>query len=227
MEKSCFAADCTLLVLIGATYIMSVAGDLKSCNGSTYIFNQSDGYNWYTSKNVCELSGCALVSIESREEWNFLRQTIQNMPTEEYFIGLSKDAAGVWRWLSDNSTVNASKNNGWPWAKGQPSDDGDLEQCAQMYKDYTGQGRYNDMSCSLKMTGSKAGFICECKYGGEEKPARVTVSTITGLTDEFQTSKTARVKNLSTTATTSQSEFHSSTIQSLSLYDTEPLFSSF
>ena len=139
----------------------------KNFNGSSYIFYGSNGneYNWYGSKKICnEQSGYNLVSIESREEWNFLNRAIQKEDTIEYFIGLRKDAsAGVWRWLSDNSTVNASSKGNWPWAIDEPN--GENENCAEMYRYYRRHyGRYNDVRCSIPLR--HAGFICEFKGGG-------------------------------------------------------------
>ena len=141
----------------------------KNFSGSSYIFYSSKGnkYNWDGSKKICnEQSGYNLVSIESREEWNFLNRTIQKEDTIEYFIGLRKDTStGVWRWLSDNSTVNASNEGDWPWASGEPSDENFKENCAQMYRHYLNNfGLYNDVSCT---TGKdEAGFICELTGGG-------------------------------------------------------------
>ena len=142
---------------------------VKNFSGSTYIFYRSNGngYYWERSKTICnKLSGYNLVSIESREEWDFLSQTIQKMKTTEYFIGLWKDTStGVWRWLSDNSTVNSSIEGHWPWATGEPSNGMAKENCAQMYRDYLeNYGLYNDVSCTLPK--AKAGFICEFKGGG-------------------------------------------------------------
>ena len=142
---------------------------VKNFNGSSYIFYgiTGEGYNWDGSKKICnEQSGSNLVSIESPEEWNFLKQTIQKQNTTEYFIGLRKDTStGVWRWLSDNSTVNASNQGDWPWAAGQPSNINDEENCAQMYRNYSNNfGRYNDVRCSIFIP--RTGFICEFKGGG-------------------------------------------------------------
>ena len=142
------------------------SGPVKNFSGSSYIFygSNGNGYNWERSKTICEHSGHNLVSIESREEWNFLNQTIQKESTIEYFIGLRKDASTkVWRWLSDNSTVNASNKGHWPWARGEPY--GNDENCAEMYGDYLDNlGRYNAVSCTSHL--SHAGFICEFKGGG-------------------------------------------------------------
>ena len=143
----------------------------KNFSGFSYIFYRSNDkwYNWERSKTICEQSGYNLVSIESREEWNFLKQTIQKENTTEYFIGLRKDPTGVWRWLSDDSIVNASNNGHWPWAKGQPSNGNIKEDCALMYRDYRKDyGLYNDVSCTSPL--SQAGFICEFKGGGGNRP---------------------------------------------------------
>ena len=145
---------------------------VKNFIGSSYIFYSSNGnwYNWERSKTICELSGYNLVSIESREEWNFLNHTIQKEDTTEYFIGLRKDpSTGVWRWLSDNSTVNASNKGDWPWAKNEPNEGNGKSNCAQMYRNYSSNfGRYNDVSCTSHL--SHAGFICEFKGGGGNRP---------------------------------------------------------
>ena len=146
---------------------------VKNFSGSSYIFYRSNGiwYDWYESEKICnEQSGYSLVSIESREEWNFLKETIQKENTTEYFIGLRKDTSTVvWRWLSDNSTVDASNKGDWPWATGEPSDENGELSCAQMYGNFRNEfGRYNDVSCTSRL--SQAGFICEFKGGGGNRP---------------------------------------------------------
>ena len=150
----------------------STLSSRENFSGSSYIFYRSNGnwYNWEKSRTLCEQSGYNLVSIESREEWNFLNHTIPKENTIKYFIGLWKDpSTGVWRWLSDNSTVNASNKGNWPWAKGQPSNGNGKENCAEMYRDYLHTfGRYNDVPCSMPIP--QAGFICEFKGGGGNRP---------------------------------------------------------
>ena len=146
---------------------------VESFNGSSYIFYgniSGKSYRWDGSKKLCEQSGSNLVSIESRAEWEFLRKTIQNESTIQYFIGLRKDkSTGEWRWLSDNSTVSASNEGDWPWATREPNGKNGAENCAQMYKDYLKDfGRYNDVSCTS--TDAKSGFICEFRGGGGNRP---------------------------------------------------------
>ena len=108
------------------------------------------------------MTGYDLVSIESREEWNFLKQYIQTLRAGEYFIGLKKDVtSGEWRWISDNSKVDASTKGAWPWAKDEPSNDQKVpENCVVMYKDYrSNYGRYSDVRCEIRT--KEAGYICE------------------------------------------------------------------
>ena len=132
---------------------------------SNYTFHQNSEkkwYDWFKSRRECKETGYDLVSIESREEWNFLNQSIQTLMAGEYFIGLKKDkTSGEWRWISDNSKVNASTKGAWPWARGQPTNDpNEPENCAQMYKDYQSDyGLYNDVWCKGKT--NAAGYICE------------------------------------------------------------------
>ena len=108
------------------------------------------------------MTGYDLVSIESREEWNFLTQFIQTLRSGgEYFIGLKKDEkSGEWKWISDKSKVNASTKEAWPWATGQPSNDPNVpENCAKMYKDEQSNYGYDDVSCKGPI--QIAGHICE------------------------------------------------------------------
>ena len=102
---------------------------------SKYTFhgNSAGTLNWEKSNKHCKETGSQLVSIESEKEWEFLKNTIHSFSTLEYFIGLKSDSESAeWRWLSDNSKVNATQGE-LPWAKREPSGDGN---CAVMYKEY-------------------------------------------------------------------------------------------
>ena len=105
---------------------------------------------------MCKDKGSDLVSIESNEEWNFLKDTINKFPENgiEYYIGLTKDKDGSWTWISNNSTVNVSY-----WAAGEPNSKNN-ERCAVMYKDYNkNYGLFDDLSCAAK----RHGYICESR----------------------------------------------------------------
>ena len=90
------------------------------------------------------------------------------METLEYYIGLKKDSkSGEWKWISDNSTVNANRGR-FPWARDQP--DGDLGDgnCAVMYKDYRKDyGLFNDMPCDTQEM--HTGYICESLAEGTDQ----------------------------------------------------------
>ena len=95
-----------------------------------------------------------------------MKNTIQRMNTIEYYIGLTKDSkSGEWKWISDNSKVNATRGK-FPWAKHEPSGDGN---CARMYRDYRKDyGLFSDLPCDKKTMYS--GYICESptKSTGQE-----------------------------------------------------------
>ena len=111
--------------------------------------------NWEESRRLCKEVGSDLVSIQSKDEWIVLKNTIQNWTANEYLIGLKKDKhSGRWMWLSNNSSMNTSRGKR-PWAPTQPSGDGE---CAEMLKDYNKYyGLFNDLPCTI----ARGGYICE------------------------------------------------------------------
>ena len=113
--------------------------------------------NGKDASDACKVNGSDLVSVESNEEWNFLNDTINKFPEKgtEYYIGLTKDKDGSWKWISDNSTVNESY-----WAPNEPQNTNN-ERCAVMYKDYNrNYGLFDDLPCTEK----RHGYICESEY---------------------------------------------------------------
>ena len=139
--------------------------------GSNYTIHVSSARlpNWEESRLACK----NLVCIENHKEWSFLKKSIRALETTEYFIGLRKNGKqGEWRWIGDNSMVNATRGI-FPWAKDEPSGDGD---CAVMYKDYRKDyGEYNDLSCTKEQ---RPGYICE-------KPAENTCTNKEGISHIF------------------------------------------
>ena len=130
---------------------------LYGCSWYTfYATSERHSFNSKDASDACKVNGSDLVSIESNEEWNVLKDTINKFPGKgtEYYIGLTKDKDGNWRWISNNSTVNKSY-----WAPGQPKDTNSA--CAVMYKDYNGNcGLFDDLPCTFK----RQGYICESEY---------------------------------------------------------------
>ena len=122
----------------------------------SYIFHVASAkISWEDSKTLCENNGSKLVSMENvSAELNFLKYTAQAM---EYYIGLRKDH-GEWRWISNNSTVEATEREGkFPWAWRQPQGDGN---CVKMYFDRTNNLVYDDIHCSRRYW-PVVGYICE------------------------------------------------------------------
>ena len=129
-------------------------------NSSYTFYGSSAGtLTWEKSNQHCNDTGSKLVSIESLEEWNFLKNTIQGIrATKKYFIGLKKNSElKGWGWISDNSKVAAIEGKGiFPWATGEPSGDGN---CATMYNFEGNIGKFSDLSCTKFY--STRGHICE------------------------------------------------------------------
>ena len=111
-----------------------------------YAASQQKSVDFDMSRAACKVNGSDLVSIESNEEWNFLKDTInkfQQSNGTEYYISFTKDEDGRWRWISNNSTVNNSY-----WAPYEPENKSN-ESCAVMYKDCNlNYGLFDDLSCT-------------------------------------------------------------------------------
>ena len=125
-------------------------------NCSSYTFHKSR-ITWEESNKKCEQSGSKLVSMEHlRAELTFLKNYLETLETEttEYYIGLRKDGQ-KWIWISDNSTLNKTEMEKFPWAPGQPSKDGS---CSKMWL-YKGTYVYDDIFCN--QTNYNMGYICE------------------------------------------------------------------
>ena len=94
-----------------------------------------------------------------------MKNITQTRETDDYFIGLRKDSkSGEWKWISDNSKVNATKGE-FPWAKDEPNlGDGN---CVVMYKDYRKDyGLFNDLSCTEER---RDGYICESPVNSNDQ----------------------------------------------------------
>ena len=76
---------------------------------SSYIFSKS-GRGWYQNRDVCYNQGGNLVSIETEEEWKFIKHEIQKRDTwntSAWHIGLWT-IDRVWTWQSGEK-LNISK----------------------------------------------------------------------------------------------------------------------
>ena len=116
---------------------------------SSYIFSKS-GRDWYDNRDVCYQQGFDLVSIETEEEWKFIKHEIQKRGTwntSAWHIGLWK-LGGVWTWLSGKQ-LNISK-----WRDSEPDDNDDYAKISKNGGLIDGISR-ND----------KNAYICEIPVG--------------------------------------------------------------
>ena len=116
---------------------------------SSYIFSKS-GRGWYENREVCYSQGGNLVSIETEEEWKFIKHEIQKRGTwntSAWHIGLWM-IGGVWTWLSGEK-LNISK-----WRDSEQDGKG---QYAEISKN---GGLFNDISGS-----DENAYICEMPGG--------------------------------------------------------------
>ena len=77
-----------------------------------------NGWSWLFNRETCQNQGGDLVSIETEEEWKFIKDEIQRRNTTSYIsmwsIGLTKKA-GNWTWVSERPLTICK------WGKGEPS----------------------------------------------------------------------------------------------------------
>ncbi|XP_031550336.1 uncharacterized protein LOC116287782 [Actinia tenebrosa] len=131
---------CLCLVKIAIWKVDGEKGsDLASCSCYSFV-DKTTSAN--PSSNLCKTEGGYLVSMETLEEWEFIKTQIQNRTTEkggydEWWIGLKK-RDGRWVWPSNHSlTYNK-------WLRGTPVDDRQ-KKFAAIVKEFNGtQGGFND-----------------------------------------------------------------------------------
>ena len=116
--------------------------------------------SWEQSKNLCEQNGSKLVSMERlRTELNFLETQSEalKVDTTEYYIGLRKNGQ-KWMWVSDNSTLDETKKDNFPWRSGEPNGNGN---CVKMWREKTSPWTYvyDDINCTVYTL--CIGYICE------------------------------------------------------------------
>ncbi|KAL9973659.1 hypothetical protein ACROYT_G020141 [Oculina patagonica] len=168
MEKIHYTVISSVLVIIFSIKVRGNNGKTIQHGGSNYTLHEAyTRTSWRESRQYCKETGSDLVSIESTEEWFFVKNTILTLETEEYFIGLKKDdKAGEWSWISRTKNVDRDALH---WAKCELSDDGN---CAVMYKDYEQEyGKYNDLSCTSRAR--RRGCICESRAKINEKDGMI------------------------------------------------------
>ncbi|KAJ8043963.1 Aggrecan core protein [Holothuria leucospilota] len=110
-------------------------------NGSEYKFI-STRLTWNESRQLCESSSSHLVTIEGKEENEFVRKMVQNRSTDDSaWTGLNDiDAEGTWEW--SDGTVSTYRN----WREGQPNGEAPQD-CVFMYGS---NGKWHDHWCTYE-----------------------------------------------------------------------------
>ncbi|KAK7163922.1 hypothetical protein R3I94_002592 [Phoxinus phoxinus] len=120
-------------------------------SNSCYLFS-SHSMNWTEAKDYCEEQGALLLKLEegSEKEWEFVTHLAKPF---EYWIGLTEETTGQWRWADDTPCTMDKVH----WGPGQPDDwqghpqEGG-EDCAHISRNMN----INDNHCSIKKK-----FICK------------------------------------------------------------------
>ncbi|XP_022808389.1 natural killer cells antigen CD94-like [Stylophora pistillata] len=95
MSKTMFI----LSVLATQTSAMQLQGGdtNNTCfRNSCYSFKASLK-TWNESRSFCRKQGGDLVSIETEEEWMFIKEEIENYREQQWYIGLVRES-GIWTW---------------------------------------------------------------------------------------------------------------------------------
>ncbi|XP_078392945.1 CD209 antigen-like protein 2 isoform X1 [Cetorhinus maximus] len=116
----------------------------KVHNHHCYKFS-TDKVNWDSAKQQCESQNTHLIVINTEQEQNFIKKSIENNPGD-YWIGLTdRESEGNWKWV-DGSPVSFTK-----WYQGEPNNAKGNENCAIIRS-----ADWNDVSCTDHFP-----FICE------------------------------------------------------------------
>ncbi|KAM9440831.1 C-type lectin domain family 10 member A-like isoform 2-T2 [Clarias gariepinus] len=112
-----------------------------------YFFSE-DLVTWDEARNSCRSENSMLVKVETDEELTFLTVNLI-----DYWIGLTDETTGEWRWDDGSPFV---RNSHW-WGEGQPDNWdghglGGGEDCGHLRD----SGELNDLHCSEKMK-----YICQ------------------------------------------------------------------
>ncbi|XP_036436745.1 C-type lectin domain family 4 member F-like [Colossoma macropomum] len=110
-----------------------------------YLFS-NDSLNWHQAREYCRTQNASLLKVETEAEWAFITAN-----SNEYWIGLTDEITGRWRWTDGTRYVMDRKK----WGHGQPdnwSGDGpEGEHCAHLrYR------KLNDLHCKIRMN-----YICK------------------------------------------------------------------
>ncbi|XP_041036056.1 CD209 antigen-like protein E isoform X3 [Carcharodon carcharias] len=128
----------------------------KIHNQHCYRFS-TDKVNWESAKQQCESQNSHLIIINTEQEQNFIKKSIENNPGD-YWIGLTdRESEGNWKWV-DGTQVSFTQ-----WYEGEPNNSKGNENCAIIRRT-----DWNDVSCTDHFL-----FICEKRAPPCVEPADI------------------------------------------------------
>ncbi|KAM9449839.1 uncharacterized protein Hap1MRO34_022300 [Clarias gariepinus] len=116
---------------------------------SSIHYISTEEKNWTESRQDCKERGADLVIINSKEEWEFIKQMGDY---HQAWIGLSdRDTEGDWKWVDGTKHIIDNEY----WYKGEPNDQDNNEDCGEIWQ-FSDKKAWNDRPCYWKSR-----WICE------------------------------------------------------------------
>lgn len=143
--------DCDMLIDEGAGCPCPV----ETFGGHGYLFCET-GASWQDASDACP-AGYDLVRIDDGPEQEFVVEVVAATPTNDWWLGGSGGADGMWRWLVGGDLIPRTGGAGFSnWNGGEPNT---TDECLEMESDQagpSGPGRWTDQSC-----GTSQPYVCE------------------------------------------------------------------
>ncbi|XP_060772625.1 C-type lectin domain family 4 member E-like isoform X2 [Neoarius graeffei] len=126
---------------------------------SNLYYKSTEKKNWIESRKDCREREGDLVIIKSKEEQEFISETLLST---EAWIGLSdSDTEGMWKWVDGTELINGDRY----WSNGEPNNADGNENCAiagyipsTIREKSDLLKKWNDLNCSQAIR-----WICEKK----------------------------------------------------------------
>ncbi|KAL3836018.1 hypothetical protein ACJMK2_021471 [Sinanodonta woodiana] len=127
---------------------------------------------WHAARMQCQQGGGDLLSITSQSEQSYIAGRLRSKMSQVYWIGVNDHGTeGGWRWSNGDPYFYFN------WAKGEPNDYGNGEDCGSIIAESEEKYRWNDMPCN-----NTFGYIC--KKHASEITTKATSATQSSKTSE-------------------------------------------
>ena len=146
----------------------TIASTVSNC----YTFHDVDS-TWEEADRACKQMGAHLVTMETTEEWNKVRNLIQEKVKKSdsfthWYIGL-RHKSGTWKWSKPGSADVYVTSDDNRWQPSEPSNESRIEPyetCGEISSFIRNvYGHFNDVRCNSKYQAEiktePRGYICE------------------------------------------------------------------